>query len=208
MKSPRSYLREPQIQYLSQLLDEIQNGELFVPQFQMFWNKKKRLELLQSIEENMPIGSLLVWRTQHRLPIFVQLDGHTLPSIPEQAQQTAYTYLLDGQQRLLTLFAALEQPVNSTKTCSYFYDLGKEEFILSDRKKPKPTWMPVNILLDSLALLKFQRTLKDNELIQKTERLSYTFRNYKIAIIPIATNDLGYAKTVFQRINGKGTLMI
>jgi hypothetical protein len=63
--------------------------------------------------------------------------------------------------------------------------------------------MPVNVLLDSLALLKFQRTLKDEKLIEKTNQLSNTFRNYKIVVVPIATDDLEYATTVFRRINSK-----
>jgi uncharacterized protein with ParB-like and HNH nuclease domain len=106
MKTP-SYLRKPQIQYLYQLLDDIQNGTLFVPKFQhcLVWNNKQRLELLRSIKEEMPIGSIIVWRTsQHRLATFDKLGGRPLPK--PTAVHT--TYLLDGHQRLSTLFSALE----------------------------------------------------------------------------------------------------
>jgi hypothetical protein len=218
MKSP-NYLAEPQIQYLSQLLDEIHNGTLFVPKFQrdLVWTDEQRLDFLHSISEGIPIGSLFVWHTsQSDLAILDNIGGLPVPPLPE-TPDTPRAYLLDGYKRLSTLFGAIKRPSEkmSKKTdvvngidWRFFYDLEKEEFVLQGRRKIKPTWLPVNVLLDSLALLRFQyqlETLGYEEWIVRSDQLSNAFRHYKMTVLSIATNDLEYATTAFQRINSKGT---
>jgi hypothetical protein len=82
-----------------------------------------------------------------------------------------------------------------------YYDLEEEDFLLQLRKEAKSTWMPVNVLLDSVALLKFLRKLTDDELIERADQVSKMFLSYKIPVVVIETNDLEYATTTFQRIN-------
>ncbi|GEM_PF-877486 len=214
-KTLPSYLAEPQIQYLSQLLDDIQNGNLFIPKFQrgLVWDDKQRLDLLRSIKEGIPIGSLMVWRTtQHHLATFGKIGGQSLPPQPEPTPGVPRAYLLDGHQRLSTLFGALERvPDNSATESSdaeenwnFFYDLEDDDFILQGRRKSKHVLLPLNVLLDSLTLFKFQRALKEEALIERTDQLSTVFRNYKVAVVPLVNNDLEYAITAFKRINSSG----
>ncbi|MCP4697328.1 MAG: DUF262 domain-containing protein [Gammaproteobacteria bacterium] len=214
MSAP-SYISEPQVQYLVRLLDEIKNGKLFVPQFQrgFVWDDEKRLELLDSIKNGIPIGGILVWRTtQHHLSIRDEIGGLKTPSPPEPT--ALHIYLLDGHQRLATLYGTLKRPVNNRlskvngREWQFFYDLENEVFhIKKQQDKPRDAWMPVNVLLNSIALLRFQRTLHDESLIERADQIAYAFRNYKIGVIPIVTNDLEHAATAFQRINSSGTVM-
>ncbi len=219
MSTPNS-IAEPQIKYLYQLLDQIEKGRLFVPKFQrcFIWKDEQRLELLQSIKLGIPIGSFLVWETtQYRLATLKKIGGIQVPKIPEPTPGVPRTYLLDGHQRLSTLFGTLKRPVNEALENKanivddvdwrIYYDLKNEEFILQLRQQPKPTWMPLNLLLDSLALLKFSRQLTNDELIQRADQLSRTFTSYKIALVTIETDRLEYATTAFQRINSSGTRM-
>ncbi|MEZ4466698.1 MAG: DUF262 domain-containing protein [bacterium] len=62
--------------------------------------------LLDSVLRGMPIGSFLVWRSNtHKLQTIDTLGPFPLQSPPEDAGRR--TYLIDGHQRLTTLYAAL-----------------------------------------------------------------------------------------------------
>ncbi|HSO00358.1 MAG TPA: DUF262 domain-containing protein [Candidatus Nanopelagicales bacterium] len=103
-----AFFGEPRIPRLSKLLEEIRAGEIRVPRFQrpFVWTDEQRLALMDSIYNGYPIGAILVWRTQkHRLITHDHLGPVRLP--PESGEDTTRQYLLDGHQRLTTLFAAL-----------------------------------------------------------------------------------------------------
>jgi hypothetical protein len=207
-------ISDPQIKYLYQLLDQIESSKLFVPKFQrgFIWKDEQRLELLRSIKSGIPIGSILVWETtEYRLATFEKIGGLSVPNPPKPG--TPRTYLLDGHQRLSTLFGALKRhealEANIVDDIDWrvYYDLEEEDFLLQLRKDAKSTWMPVNVLLDSVALLKFLRKLEDEELIGRADQLSKVFLTYKIPLVVVETNDLEHATTTFQRINSSGTRM-
>ncbi len=229
--TPPSYLSEPQVQYLSRLVEEVRQGNLLIPKFQreFVWKPEQRLELLRSVKEGIPIGSLLVWRTsQVGLKTFTKLGGYILPPPPQPTPGVPRQYLLDGHQRLSTLFGALNpngrhataDPADGVqeegRPC-YFYDLGQEDFRLPDSASERRTadllsrylrnWLPTNLLLDSIALLKFQRELDDDALVERVDALANVFRNYKIPIVPLVTDNLEDATKAFQRINSSGTPM-
>jgi hypothetical protein len=214
-------ISEPQIKYLYQLLDQIENGKLFVPKFQrgFVWKDEQRLNLLRSIKSGIPIGSLLLWETtQYDLITFDKIGGLSIPHPPKPNSHIPRAYLLDGHQRLSTLFGSLKRSANEALedkanivddiNWRVYYDLEEEDFLLLKiSEAPKFDWMPANVLLDSLTLLKFLRTLKDDELIQRADRLSRTFISYKIPLVVIETDDVEHATTAFQRINSSGTQM-
>src|SRR5688572_26513277 len=104
-----SFESDPQVLYLHQILDEIRHGLLQIPRFQrpFVWKDEQRLELLSSVLEGTPIGSIMVWRSLVKIECFDRLGPHRLPEAPDR---TPRSYLLDGHQRMATLFAALIPP--------------------------------------------------------------------------------------------------
>lgn len=226
--SSASYYSEPHIQFLSQLLVEIARGELLIPRFQrpFVWRPQQQLDLLNSIRQGIPIGAIMVWRTAAS-----QISCYdTLGPFAIQRRDITGTrdYLLDGVQRLSTLFGALNSPsITANDYREEFededageppekvvFDLQLQEFCFLKRDEyPLPSQLPLSILLDSVALLRFQRSLSHNVLhevdamIAESDRLAAAFRQYKIPIIPIATDDLGLATLTFQRVNSQGQKM-
>jgi uncharacterized protein with ParB-like and HNH nuclease domain len=101
-----SYASEPQIQYLHQVLDQIAKAEVLIPDFQrpVRWDDDQRKRLLDSITRGNPIGAVMVWRTTEELAYLSRIGDRALKSKPQGANRQ---YLLDGFQRLSTLFAAL-----------------------------------------------------------------------------------------------------
>jgi hypothetical protein len=211
-----SFVNEPQIQYLEQLLEEVQRGLLRVPRFQrpFVWSPEQRLELLRSIRDGIPIGTIMVWRTQRRIATYSKLGRHSIAKRkdPEAVKQ----YILDGVQRLTTLFGALFRSTKSAQAgdtninaLDVYYDLDAKEFVLADEAQGTEH-LPLSIVLDSVELLKFQRQLppkRSKTWIERSDQIARAFREYKIPIIPIATEDLGLATRTLQRINSQGTVM-
>jgi hypothetical protein len=220
-----AYVSDPTVLYLHQLLDELAKGYLQIPQFQrrFVWTDEQRLELLQSIRDGISIGSILVWRTNlTTLKVVPNIGPHQLPA-PAPSPATARSYLLDGLQRLSTLYGCLRPlPANASaftrdedgNDVSWLvgYDLETERFAILEREEtPTPTWLPLSLLLDSIRLLQFQRGLAGqpdaDQLIQRADALAETFRSYKLPVIPVVTDDLTSATRTFERINRPGTPM-
>lgn len=215
-----SYLEEPQVSFLGRILEDVRSGAILVPRFQrrFEWKSESRTLLFDSIRQGIPIGSLLVWRTVGRsLDVFKEIGGVPI-AIPEAGASSQY--LLDGHQRITTLLSAL----SSRKTDAAekraeagisagdaFYDLRAREFVIRGKLNGyDPNLLPLSILFSSLDLLKFQRQLASadlfhDDIIEEIDRLADVFRNYKIPLIPLVTNDLEAATTAFQRINSSGT---
>ena len=93
-------------QKLPNLIPEIENGQIKIPQFQrdFVWSVNQSAELVDSVLRGFPIGSLIYWRTSERLREVRDLGGLKFPVANERE---LVSYVLDGQQRLTSLLAAL-----------------------------------------------------------------------------------------------------
>ena len=231
-----SYLVQPNIQRLPSLIQDIQTGEIRVPRFQrpFVWKIQQCLDLFKSIYDGIPIGSILLWRTRdHTLRCYESLAsiplGWTRRSIAEDERQVRQ-YVLDGHQRLTTLFAGLGAGLLSGETVGeptaaaeiedgpedgswpIYFDLEEKEFHSYRRRgKPPETWLPLSILLDPYKLFDFQKRLldraADRTLVNRAEALASTFKDYSIPVVPIVTDSLDLATESFQRVNSAGTQM-
>ncbi len=89
------------------LLSEIEKGEIKIPQFQrdFVWSVQRSAALIDSVIKGYPIGTFIHWITKERLRTVRDIGGIKLPP-PRDGESVAY--VLDGQQRLTSLFAALK----------------------------------------------------------------------------------------------------
>lgn len=88
----------------STLLDEIDTGEIKIPQFQreFVWNKEQTSKLIDSILQGFPIGTFILWKTKERLRDIRNVGNIELPA-PDPGDFVQY--VLDGQQRITSLYA-------------------------------------------------------------------------------------------------------
>ncbi len=228
MRTP-SFYSDPHVQFLSQLLEEVSEGHLQVPRFQrpMVWSWDARLELLRSIRDGIPIGAIMVWRTSStEIDCYEFLGPHRLTQPQPGATRQ---YLLDGVQRLSTLYGALHQltapaeygdsehdsilgasELNRSTNFSVFVDLTRRDFCTPSIDDITSDMMPLHVVFDSVALLRFQRQLVGDgfdDLVAASDQMARAFRDYKIPIIPITTDDVDMATRTFQRINSQGIQM-
>ena len=100
-------LPEPQSRQFTGLIAEIEKGEIKIPQFQreFVWTMQKSAGLIDSIIKGYPIGTFIFWRTKERLRSIRDLGGQKLPE-PQTGELV--NFVLDGQQRLTSLYACLK----------------------------------------------------------------------------------------------------
>ena len=98
---------QPASRALSFIIHEIERGSVKVPQFQrdFVWSKDKSAQLMDSLLRGFPIGTFILWKTDEQLRSIRNLGEAELPSTPKG---DSVQYVLDGQQRLTSLFATLK----------------------------------------------------------------------------------------------------
>lgn len=216
-----SFLAQPQVQPLRQLIEEVKNGQILVPRFQrpFVWKDEQRLALLDSINRGIPIGSLMVWRTASgELGVYDRLGPFRLPDPPSAGVRS---YLLDGHQRLSTLYGALAgegaivDDVENDMRWPMYFDLDAEDVARAFKLRPSRrgwyapvSWLPLSSLLDPVALFELQKLLLREgrqDLARKAERVANRFKDYPIPITSVVTDDLELVTTTFRRINSRVT---
>lgn len=89
------------------LMTDIEKGLIKIPQFQrdFVWTKEKSAKLLDSILKGYPIGTFVLWKTKESLRVVRNLGKAKLPDTPAG---DFVQHVLDGQQRLTSLFASVK----------------------------------------------------------------------------------------------------
>lgn len=214
----RKMFDTPVLPRLETILAEVKSGDLVIPQFQrpFVWDDDRRLKLLDSIVEGMPIGSLLVWRTNRRdLRTYERVGGVQLDG--PRAGDGKLNYLIDGHQRISTLFGALysgerDDPDTEDDTrWPLYFELGAEKrpaFRVPPARAAVPDhWIPLSILLDGDKLFEFTQRLRQagkRSFAKQAERLANIFRDYIIPIVPLVTEELNVVTDAFVRVNSQG----
>jgi hypothetical protein len=227
MSESPSYVSQPQVIDLPKLLADVRAGHIQVPRFQrpFVWEDERRVELLRSLRAGIPIGSLLVWRTsQNRLRCFEGIAG---VRIPQPAKGQTVSYLLDGHQRLTTLFAAFAAPATPVRKTAgiggldddvpdpIYFDLEQDDFVVGN---PTGAWscLPLHLFLDAVELRKhFRNKERDGNLsANEVDRLQaiaegvlYAMQWCRIPVIPLSTDDVELATRTFHRVNSQGVPM-
>ncbi|KFI21599.1 DUF262 domain-containing protein [Nitrosococcus oceani] len=100
-------LPEPQTRTFSSIISEIEKGQIKIPQFQrdFVWTIQKSAGLIDSVIKGYPIGTFIFWKTKDRLRSVRDIGNQVLPD-PEPGESV--DYVLDGQQRLTSLYACLK----------------------------------------------------------------------------------------------------
>jgi Protein of unknown function DUF262 len=232
IESPTFY-SDPQIRHLTQVLSDIHRGILLFPRFQrpLVWPKEMRLDLLDSVLQGVPIQTIIIWRTELK-SVFCQerLGPFRMPPATEGERQ----YVLDGEQRLSTLYFALfptqadpapgeEKPGAFTYYCD-LTSTSKTRFVArSDLGEVKPHHLPLTELLTGKSLTRFQRELEKSitenkrgstegereldRMKELSDQVADAFRQYKLPIVSIMANDMSIVTRTFKRVNSQHVTM-
>ena len=187
------------------ILSNISEGIYQIPRFQrdLVWTKTQTAKLIDSILKGFPIGSFILWRTKDRLRTEKDFGGEIITA-PKKGEYIYY--VLDGQQRLISLYFALR----GKKTDRYDYkdiyvDLDKD--IDADEQIciiKKPTnYVTVHDLITK-DISDFYDQSAGNIIMKKVETLRKIIQNYEFSTIEIENQPLEKIADIFTRINTGG----
>jgi hypothetical protein len=197
---------------IRKVIDRISSGDIRIPAFQRdyVWEPEQVAFLLDSIYKGFPIGTIILWRTDSRLPTEKKLGDFTLP---EPQKDYPVNYVLDGQQRLTSLFSVFQTELkpDTKEWIDIYYDLLAEEniqeslFLALEAQEVDPKrHFPVKALFETVAYRKATTDLTDKQL-QRTDLLQEKFKEYLIPNEVFETDDRNKVAIVFERINRAGT---
>jgi hypothetical protein len=192
---------------LSSLLADVTRGNIKIPVFQreFVWSDEQIMSLLDSIYRGYPVGSLLLWSTKESLDHERNIGGFELPVTPEDYP---VNYLLDGQQRLTTLYGVFNSDSRTTDSeladrFNVCFSPVDESFIHHSEADPALS-INLRVILDTTKLLPELARFNDS---YKTviARLTERFKDYEFPVVTIKDRTNQEVCRVFQRINSSGT---
>jgi hypothetical protein len=198
---------------LDKIIQKIEMGLIKIPPFQrkFVWSQNQILELLDSIFNNYPIGSLLLWNTKEDLPSTRNIGGFKLPL---REKEFPVDYVLDGQQRLTSIYGCLCQNTDQEVTdyspnpdlFNVYFDLCQKKFLTYSVNSGESITIPVRLLFDNSKFVKeIMKYSTDTELIDTATNLQSVFQNYEIPIVTVKGREKSEVGTIFERINNTGT---
>jgi hypothetical protein len=205
---------------ISELISDIRNRDLVLPEFQReyVWTREQAKQLLVSLTRKYPVGGILLWKTQNP-PELKNVSGH-------ESRLGSYQIILDGQQRLTTLYMLLtgdippyyrEEDIQIDPR-NLFFSLvdGDFQYYQPVRMRDDPTWVSVTSCIQDTGQIAFDvaKNVHSEQADQFVAAQRYTdnLQNLKDilnidlpeqVIPPEATLD--EAIDVFDRVNSLGT---
>lgn len=189
---------------------DIDRGNIKLPMFQreFVWEKEQSAKLIDSIIKGFPIGAFIFWKTKEELKSYRNIGNHTLSEIP---RDDYVHYILDGQQRITSLYA-IRKGIRITKDGKVInyqdifinldYDEDLDDQVCVTEKIEGKNYISVYRLLNStFAALapEFEQKTLDKIESYKNKLTTYDFSTVTIQDYPIEI-----ACEVFSRINTAG----
>ena len=202
-----------EVKSIHDLLSQISRDEILLPEFQRgyVWNRDQVRGLMQSLYRKHPTGHLLIWRTYKPSPVRGgerARDGHSL-------------LLLDGQQRLTTLYVLFKgKAPRFYEGESLFFDLHfnmqtqEFRFWQKSQMENNPAWIGVHdflgeglpALLERLGQLGEERRTIIQQNLARLGKLDQV-RDYTYTVDQVSGDHYSVEEVVdiFNRVNSKGT---
>jgi hypothetical protein len=188
---------------IPKLVKMVEDGEINIPEFQreFVWSNNQIRDLAESIYKGYPIGLLVLFEVPSEL----------------KSQPKERFWVLDGQQRLLSLTVIMRGKVNAIKDgqkktvkVDIWFDPANEKFELR-RPREGENWIKLTELLQIQSRFGLEKMLRERGFnTEEQERISAlwgTFKNdYKVLVHELSGNlDLDDLGNIFVRTNFAGT---
>jgi len=200
------------------LFQDIDSGQIKLPMFQrdFVWDKEQTAKLIDSILKGFPIGTFIFWKTRDELRSYRNLGNRDLPDTPKGDYAH---YILDGQQRITSLYAVRKgiRITRDGKEVNYrdiYIDLecdvdedeqivvaGKPTRNIEDRGEEKRCISVHDALTRDMIELEDSYSKDDRKLIHAYQK---ALTNYDFSTIVIKDYPIEIACEVFSRINTGG----
>ena len=204
MKTPKIRVVEHK---LSELMNDMKHGRIRIPRFQreFVWERKRIIALLDSMFAEYPIGTIFLWNAPSEYNYLLR-DDKELKQAPLQEDQ-GYTFILDGQQRLTSLYAVIYGlALDDEDYTNFVVDLAASDdsslFLHRYQGPDNQRWVSIETVLSGSH--KFMLTLKTEEYQTRFADVAETLRNYPFSVVTVLDMEIEDAIEIFERINQQG----
>ncbi|MER0480536.1 DUF262 domain-containing protein [Streptomyces sp. Edi2] len=197
---------------IRQLIEAVSDGRVRIPAFQrgFVWNADRVAQLMDSIYKGYPFGALLFWRTRAELKTERDLGPFSLPPRPEDYP---IDYVLDGQQRLTSIFGVFQtelRPIGKSDWMDIYFDfMGDADaqeslFVpLTPSEVDPKKHFPLNVFFDASKYGPAFRALPESA-TPKIDDLYSRFKEVDVPVQTFVTDDRAGVAIVFERVNRLG----
>ena len=204
MKIPKIRVEEHK---LSELMNDMKQGRLRIPRFQreFVWERTRINALLDSMFAEYPIGTIFLWNAPPEYNYLLR-DDKELEQAPLQEGQ-GYRFILDGQQRLTSLYAVIYGlTLENEDYTNFVVDLDASDdsklFLYRYQGPDNQRWVSLKTLL--LASHSFMLSLPKLEYQKRFADVADNLRNYPFSVVMVSDMDIEEAVEIFERINQRG----
>lgn len=203
---------------ISELMFSIKVKDLVLPEFQReyVWSKDQAKKLFSSLTKEYPVGSLLFWKTETP----PELKNIKIPKL-----SNTYQIILDGQQRLTTLYLLIngeippyykkEDITTDPRDLYYNLETGEFQYYQTNVMAKDPLWIKVLDCFDNakeIDVFKIAEQVSDANKFQLANKFMNSItklRNIKDKELPMqmvpSTANLEDAIDIFDLVNSQGT---
>ena len=213
------------VRRLFQYLEDFEKGNIQIPPFQrdFLWENNQKIDLLDSIKQGYPIGSILFWRPDRELmDDLYKVKSQKIGSYTLAERGADFFYILDGYQRLSVLFGCLVNPLKTKlkrdekewkKSFDIIYNLEEDIFFINRKKSNLEIYeVPVFKFIDGEEFYEFQTALikkgvnkeKVDIYLKRYKNFGTKISTYDIPSIDLIGGSIKEAVDIFSRLNTKG----
>jgi hypothetical protein len=183
---------------VKQLVSDYRSGCIVIPEFQReyVWRKSRAPRLVDSLYRGFPISSLLVWQSTEEL--------RARRKDPRPDRSTDANWLIDGQQRVITLSRVL----NGDEGIDVVFHPENDEFSLANAAtRNDRNWFRLAELLDDEQFRQLRRNLDGTRWADRREAAFEHVRrmlDYEVPLVRMVNHSFNDAVQAFTRINTLG----
>ncbi|MEQ1502244.1 MAG: DUF262 domain-containing protein [Myxococcota bacterium] len=189
---------------VTEVVGDALRGRLRIPPFQrpIKWTIDDVALLFDSLLRGYPVGSLLLWRGGPPVP-----DGPLQlgPVVVERPGREEVRWIVDGQQRVVSLTAALTPMGARDPRFAIWFDPDDARFVKCGRRGPDRHWVEVWRLLDAADLGEYLLDWAPGT-PERRRAILEAGKRIREARIPATTMEADdrVVRLVFQRLNNQG----
>ncbi len=190
---------------IPELIAIARDGIIRIPPFQrpFVWDASDVRRLFDSIYRGFPIGTVILWRKEAQAG-----EVNFGPICFESSAVNDALWVVDGQQRIISLFGALAPEwAEVDPRFDVYFDLSNKRFINPRRGVVPARAIPVREALETRRLSTWTRLHSaDLELndFDVADSLVGILRDYRISTYVVARDDEQTLREVFDRVNSAG----
>jgi Protein of unknown function DUF262 len=193
---------EPRLEHktlkVKQLIEDYRSGRIVIPEFQRdyVWRKSKAPKLVDSLYRGFPISSLLLWQSSE--------ETRSRRVDPRPKRASAMNWLIDGQQRVITL----ARTMSGDQGIEVVFNAKEDAFGLANAAtRNDSNWVRIADLWDDELYRNLRRNLDGSRIAISREASFEKVRrilDYEVPLVLMANHSFKDAVQAFERINTLG----